>query len=71
MLNKTVFRKKYIKILKQKDDLLFHILLLMHVDEEGNYTIFEKDIHVIKEAMCLYVPKPPTENHDNSRRPED
>ena len=71
MLAKTVFRKKYIKILKQKDDLLFHILLLMYLDEEGNYVIFKKDAHVVEEASALYDPKPPTENNDNSRRPED
>ena len=71
MLDKTVFRKKYIKILKQKDNLLFHILLLMYLDEAGNYVIFKKDAHVVEEAMDLYEPTPPPENNDNSRRPED
>ena len=71
MLGKTDFKKKYVKILKQKDDLLFHLLLLMCLDEEGNYIIYKKDFHVVEEAMGLYVPKPPPENNDNSRRPED
>jgi hypothetical protein len=70
MLGKAVFsRKKYIKLLKQKDDLLFHILLLMYLDEEGNYIIYENEAHIVKEAMSLYMPEP--KNNDNSRRPED
>jgi hypothetical protein len=58
--------KKYIKVLKQKDDLLFHILILMSDDSEGNYIIDRKHKGVIDKAMVLYVPEP--ENNDNSGR---
>lgn len=68
MLGQTVPTEKYIKVLKQKDDLLFHILILMSDDSEGNYIIDRKHKGVIDEAMGLYVPE--LENNDNSRRPE-
>ena len=54
MTDENVPSKKYIKLLKQKDNLLFHILLLMRVDEEGDYIIAKKDSHVVEEAMGLY-----------------
>ena len=54
MADETVPTEKYIKLLKQKDNLLFHILLLMRVDEEGDYIIAKKDAHVVEEAMGLY-----------------
>ena len=54
MEDKKVLTEKYIKLLKQKDNLLFHILLLMRVDEDGDYIIAKKDAHVVEEAMGLY-----------------
>lgn len=54
MSDKTIFTEKYIKLLKRKDNLLFHILLLMRVDEDGDYIIAKKDSHVVVEAMDLY-----------------
>ena len=54
MADETVPSEKYIKLLKQKDNLLFHILLLMRVDEDGDYIIAKKDSHVVVEAMDLY-----------------
>ena len=54
MVDKKVLTKKYIKLLKQKDNMLFHILLLMRVDEDGDYIIAKKDSHVVVEAMDLY-----------------
>lgn len=54
MPSKAVPTEKYIKLLKQKDNLLFHILLLMRVDEDGDYIIAKKDAHVVVEAMGLY-----------------
>ena len=51
----TVEEQKYLKIVKQKDNLLFHILLLMKHDSEENYVIYAKDKGVIDEAMALYV----------------
>ena len=54
MVDKKVLTEKYIKLLKQKDNMLFHILLLMRVDEDGDYIIAKKDSHVVVEAMDLY-----------------
>ena len=54
MVDKKVLTEKYIKLLKQKDNMLFHILLLMRVDEDGDYIIAKKDAHVVEEAMGLY-----------------
>ncbi len=51
----TVEEQKYLKIVKQKDNLLFHILLLMKHDSEENYVIYAKDKGVVDEAMALYV----------------
>ena len=70
MLDKIIPTEKYIKLLKQKDNLLFHILLLMRVDEEGDYIIAKKDSHVLEEAMGLYEPVPePNQNSQNSSMP--
>jgi hypothetical protein len=63
--------KKHLKILKQKDNLLFHVLLLMSLDSEGNYCIAKKDADVIEEAMHLYEKGYDPENHVNNRRFED
>ena len=54
MTDENVPSEKYIKLLKQKDNMLFHILLLMRVDEDGDYIIAKKDAHVVVEAMDLY-----------------
>ena len=54
MKDGNVPSEKYIKLLKQKDNLLFHILLLMRVDEDGDYIIAKKHSHVVVEAMGLY-----------------
>ncbi len=51
----TLAEQKYLKIAKQKDNLLFHILLLMKLDTEDNYTIDKKDKGVVDEAIALYV----------------
>jgi hypothetical protein len=53
--NATLEEQKYLKIVKQKDNLLFHILLLMKLDSEENYVIYAKDKGVVDEAMALYV----------------
>jgi hypothetical protein len=51
----TVEEQKYLKMARQKDNLLFHILLLMNHDSEKNYIIDAKHKGVIDEAMALYV----------------
>ena len=51
----TIAEQQYLKIIRQKDNLLFHILLLMKLDSEDNYTIDKKDKGVVDEAMALYV----------------
>jgi hypothetical protein len=53
--NATLEEQKYLKIVKQKNNLLFHILLLMKLDSEENYVIYAKDKGVVDEAMALYV----------------
>ena len=51
----TIAEQQYLKIIRQKDNLLFHILLLIKLDSEDNYTIDKKDKGVVDEAMALYV----------------
>ena len=51
----TLAEQKYLKIAKQKDNLLFHILLLMKLDSEENYIIDTENKGVVDEAMALYV----------------
>jgi hypothetical protein len=58
----TISEQKYLKIVKQKDNLLFHILLLMQHDSEKNYIIDAKHTDVINEAMGLYVEEPNPEH---------
>ncbi len=51
----TVEEQEYLKIVRQKDNLLFHILILMKLDSEDNYIIDKKNKGVVDEAMALYV----------------
>jgi hypothetical protein len=53
----TLTEQKYLKIAKQKDNLLFHILLLMKHDSEENYIIDKENKGVVDEATALYVPQ--------------
>jgi hypothetical protein len=67
----TFAPKKYLKVLRKKDNILFHLLLLMTLDGEGNYVINKQNGEVIEEAMGLYVKIPKLENDDNDKRSED